>query len=306
MRTLTNDDLLGRLSALVAQERESLADIVEHLMEVDRREIVIDRGYPSLFVYCVKALGYSEAESYLRIRAARAAREFPRLLGDLRTGRLRLDAVARLFPHLTVENSAELLDRAAGASKREVMTIVAQLGAEPAPERDVVLPVSSTPAPAMADVPHVISPPQHRFHFTADQELVDLVERLRQLLRHKYPEGRLESIFTEAARALLGRIDPGRSRPSAAEQQRPRKRKRAVPESVKRQVWERDGGRCAYVSEDGRRCESRDAIEFDHVLPWALGGDSDSMGNIRLLCRAHNQRLARRRFGPRDGKRRRP
>lgn len=300
MRTLTDADLLGRLAVLVAQERESLADVIEHLMEVDRREIVIDRGYPSLFSYCLNALGYSEAESYLRIRAARAAQAFPRLLGDLRSGHLRLEAIARLYPHLTVENNAELLDRAAGASKREVLTLVAQLQTEPAPRRDVVVPVPALPEAGTlaAQSPHVIAPPQHRFHFTADRELVDLVEKLRQLLRHKHPEGRLESIFKEAARALLDSIDPGRRR-SACGRKRQSRRSRAVPESVKRQVWERDGGRCAYVSEDGRRCESRDAIEYDHIVPWSLGGESDSPGNIRLLCRPHNLRLARKRFGPR-------
>lgn len=301
LRSLTGNDLLGRLGILASQERECLADLVEHLMEVDRRELVIDRGYPSLFAYCTNALGYSEAESYLRIRAARTAKEFPRLLEDLRCGRLHLDAIARLSPHLTVENNSALLDRAAGASKREVLTIVAQLATENAPSRDVIMPVPPQSRESRSPTPEILAPPQHRFHFTADKELLELVEKLRGLLRHKFPEGKLESIFKEAARALLLSIDPLRPRKTATT--RPRlKRSRVVPESIKRLVWRRDEGRCAYISEDGRRCDSRDALEYDHIIPWALGGVSDNANNIRLLCRTHNQRLARKRFGPRRQK----
>ncbi|MGH2929415.1 MAG: HNH endonuclease, partial [Solirubrobacteraceae bacterium] len=60
LRALTDEDLLTRLKHLVSQERESTADVVEHLMEVDRRELALDHAYPSLFAYCMKKLGYSE------------------------------------------------------------------------------------------------------------------------------------------------------------------------------------------------------------------------------------------------------
>src|SRR5437870_4327573 len=110
LRPLTDDALLARLEQLVRQERESAADVVEHLAETDRREIVLDRGYTALFEYCVKKLRYSEAAAFLRIRAARAVNDFPRILGDLRSGAIHLDAVARLYPYLTKTNSEELLN----------------------------------------------------------------------------------------------------------------------------------------------------------------------------------------------------
>ncbi|HYQ27068.1 MAG TPA: HNH endonuclease, partial [Polyangiaceae bacterium] len=36
--------------------------------------------------------------------------------------------------------------------------------------------------------------------------------------------------------------------------------------------------------------------ELDHVDPWAEGGES-TIENLRLRCRAHNQRYARLYFG---------
>ncbi len=65
---------------------------------------------------------------------------------------------------------------------------------------------------------------------------------------------------------------------------KPRTSGRAIPAAVKRQVWQRDGGRCSYVDrETGRRCNSRHMIEIDHILPYALGGAADP-ANLRLLC----------------------
>jgi hypothetical protein len=326
LRALTDGALLARLETLVAQERESTADVVEHLMEVERREIAIDLAYPSVFWYCVKKLGYSEAAAFARIRAARAAAAFPDVLTRLRAGSLHLEAIVRLYPYLDQDNSRDLLDRASGASKQEVLTLLAQLQPEPGAQRDVIVPVRSveieTPlpsepsgdqtAPASGDKnpreeAQIIPAPQHRFHFTADAELLEMVGRIRGLLRHKIPDGRLEMIFKEAAKALLARLDRDKNElppravrpPTQAKSENLRQGSRVVPRTVKRAVWTRDGGRCAYEDPHGRRCESRDALEYDHIVAWADGGRSDTPDNIRLLCRAHNQRLGRRRFGPR-------
>jgi hypothetical protein len=65
---------------------------------------------------------------------------------------------------------------------------------------------------------------------------------------------------------------------------------------LRRYVWERDGGRCAFVSADGHRCDSTRRLEIDHVRPVAMGGETKPE-NLRLLCRAHNQYEAERLLG---------
>jgi hypothetical protein len=74
------------------------------------------------------------------------------------------------------------------------------------------------------------------------------------------------------------------------------KRGRHVPAAVAREVYLRDQGQCTFVSNDGRRCAARQFLELDHAVPWALGGET-SARNLRLRCRAHNQRDAAARFG---------
>jgi len=65
---------------------------------------------------------------------------------------------------------------------------------------------------------------------------------------------------------------------------------------VRRAVSERDGNRCRYVDEQGRRCPERKQLEYHHRLPFGLGGDH-SLPNIRLMCRAHNNYLAEHDYG---------
>jgi hypothetical protein len=53
-------------------------------------------------------------------------------------------------------------------------------------------------------------------------------------------------------------------------------------------VWERDGGRCAFVAPSGHRCVARAFLEFHHRHPYALGG-APTVDNIALRCQAHNR-----------------
>jgi 5-methylcytosine-specific restriction endonuclease McrA len=70
---------------------------------------------------------------------------------------------------------------------------------------------------------------------------------------------------------------------------------RRVPNAVKRQVFERDKGQCTFEDAEGHRCSNR-AVEFDHALPHAFGGQT-TFDNLRLRCRAHNLLAAEEFFG---------
>lgn len=56
---------------------------------------------------------------------------------------------------------------------------------------------------------------------------------------------------------------------------------RMIPSAVKREVWERDRGRCVI-------CGADDQIHFDHVIPYSAGGSSITAENVQILCARHN------------------
>jgi hypothetical protein len=91
-------------------------------------------------------------------------------------------------------------------------------------------------------------------------------------------------------------VKPARVRKPVEPKPRPAGEREPVPADVRRAVWERDQGRCTYLSPDGRRCESRWQLELDHVEPVAVGGRS-TFENTRLRCKPHNGLHAEEVFG---------
>ena len=131
LERVPDDALLRRLAELLRQSRRVEADLVAHIGEVDARRLFAREASPSMFAYCTEVLHLSEFEAYLRITAARAARQHPVLLAMLREGSLHLTAVAKLAPHLTRENCETLLGRAAHRTKREVEELIAEVAPRP-------------------------------------------------------------------------------------------------------------------------------------------------------------------------------
>jgi len=156
--------LLRRTSALTRRSRHTEASLLTHLAEIDARHLYLREACSSMYAYCTERLHFSEAEAFVRIAAARAARQHPVILEMLADGRLHLTAVALLAPHLTVANCAAVLGRAAHRSKREVRELVAGLSPRPdAPTLIRRLPRrvgSVTPAAALpgAAKPGVLGP----------------------------------------------------------------------------------------------------------------------------------------------------
>ena len=352
--SLSDEELLERLTTLVARHRRLDAEVVAHIAEVDERQLYLGQACSSMFAYCTELL-LSEAEAYLRIAVARASRRFPGLLSMLGDGRLHLSGIARLAPHLDVDNVEAVTARAAHMSKREIDKLVAELSPRPdVPARMRKLPArvhassssgqlrtdrveprepvqvakeegSQVAAPARVTAPmpqaetrpamlelggcgarsnsasggaklEPIAPARYKVEFTASAELRDKLQRARALLRHKISDSAndLAEVVDEAVSLLLAKLEARKFAKTKA----PRKSvadsdtsasSRTIPAAVKREVFARDGGRCAFVAKSGRRCSCSDPgqLEYHHVQPYAMGGDHKPE-TIELRCAAHN------------------
>ena len=273
-----------------------------------------------MFAYCTELLHLSEAEAYLRITVARAAREHPMLLDMLRDGRLHLSGIAKLVPHLSPENRDAVLARAAHRSKRQIEELVAELAPRPdvpaavralprcspasteAPtlelRPDGVARLAALPVPAVRPtaVVEALAPARYKVQFTASAALVEKLDRLKALMRSSVPDGDLAAIIEDAVSEKLARLEARRfakvEAPRKLASSAPRRsRSRYIPAAVRRAVYARDGGRCRYVDSQGRRCAARDHLEFHHRYPYGYGGDHDP-DNLSLMCRTHNAYLA--------------
>lgn len=233
------------------------------------------------------------------------------ILQGLEDGSLTLTTVRLLAPHLTLENHKSVLESARYKRKQAIEEIVASLNPKPAVPsmvrkqpspaqtelnsgaRDVSpaaepLPVASDPTPSAPAIVAPLAPERFKVQFTISRETRDKLDRVQALARHTIPTGDLTAIFDRGLTLLLKELEQRRCAATASPRQPPEVpgRSRRIPAAVKREVWRRDGGRCAFVGRDGR-CAERSFLEYHHVRPYAAGGLATT-ANIELRCRAHN------------------
>jgi 5-methylcytosine-specific restriction endonuclease McrA len=148
-----------------------------------------------------------------------------------------------------------------------------------------------------------------RMHVTVSRGLLNKLAQARDALSHSHPGASDETILEvgldlilqrHAKRRGVGAKPRGASskKDAAAPQAQPAStvRSRHVPAAVKRAVWERDHGCCAWQLENGGVCGSTRQIEIDHIHGWALGAET-TVEECRLLCRFHQDVSARKLYG---------
>jgi hypothetical protein len=323
---MSDAELLVEVVQLAAVERNATARLIAVLAEVDARRLYLGQGCSSLFIYCTRVLRLSEHAAYGRIEAARASRRFPMLLAMLEGGELTLTAICLLAPCLNDTNQGELLARARNRSKREVEEIVASVRPRPdvpamvrkLPERTAMLPVASatgdvapppvqvtiaaattvaSPPPVPRVVLEPLAPRRYKLQLTIGTETHDKLRRVCDLMRHSIPSGDIAAVLDRALDVLLNHLE--RTKVGAAV--RPRSgvlandSSRHIPAAVRRAVWKRDGGRCAFRGAHGP-CGETGFLQFHHRQPFAAGGKATEE-NIELRCRAHDQHEADLFFG---------
>jgi hypothetical protein len=134
-----------------------------------------------------------------------------------------------------------------------------------------------------------LAPELYKVQFTVSRDTHIKLRRVQDLLRHQLPNGDPAAIFDRALTLMLDELE--RKKLGATSMPRPTKaaaaRSRHVPAAVRRAVWSRDEGRCAFIGAQGR-CRETGLLELHHVVPYATGGET-TVRNIELRCRAHNQ-----------------
>ena len=305
---LRDDALLRQLSEVVTRDRATTAEMLALIAEVDERKLFLPAAYPSMYAYCVQELRLSEDSAYKRIRAARTARRFPDILPAVADGRLNLSAIVLLTPYLTEQSAEALLSAAEHKTRSEIEILIAQRfprtelmslvesGAAPqlapgpvetsrsAEHPAAFIPESGASRPARSTVAPQ-APDRFALHATIDASTHDDLRRAQELLGHQLPSGDVAEVLSRALRLLVVHLEKGKLAATTRPQRKPRPTRSArhVPAHVKRAVRERDGDRCTFVAENGRRCASRTRLEFDHIESVSRGGEA-TVGNLRLRC----------------------
>lgn len=290
VRSLPDSSLLHRLAIRVADRRVLDAELLVLIDEIDQRKLYLEEGWPSMYLYLVRVHRLSEAATYRRITAARAARRFPQMFDHLATGDLTLSAIGVLAPHLGDTDAAKLIERARCCTKRQVEQMV----------------VDRRPLPEVPTRLRPLGNDRLSLELTVSVAFKDKLEEAQSLMRHQNPRGDVATVLERGLDLLIEQLQKQRSTDSPAPRKRKPTRKKSrgkktqnsrhIPADVRREVIARDGAQCTFVSANGQRCPERGFIQLHHVQPHALGGPP-TVENLRVLCGPHNRREAERVFG---------
>ena len=143
LKSLSDSHLMNSAETVLTTLRRVDLALLEHLGEIERRELHLKSGYSSLFKMCTDKFRLSEASAYRRVAATRLLQKFPSVKVQFLSGDVSMCTLAMVagkmgeFANDAARN--ELLAAVAGKSKSNVEEILAQRsGKDATKKRDVI------------------------------------------------------------------------------------------------------------------------------------------------------------------------
>ncbi len=257
LQLLDDKTVLNKISQSVKNEKKHTLEVLEYLAEVNRRRLHLQEGYSSLHDFCIRYLKYSEGEANRRVHASRALWKFEEEIKPaLEKEEITLTGLCLLSKHLTQDNVIPLLAEVKNQSTRTIEKVIESHFTE------------SKKAPKTLLI-------------ELDDELEALLEKAKSQLSEKLPIVILKKALKELTKEK-------RSHKSQV-----KRHTRYVQTHIKRDLKTAAQFRCSYKSASGVRCNQTAHLQIDHIRPYAMGGSSKDLDNLRVLCRAHNLYKAR-------------
>jgi 5-methylcytosine-specific restriction endonuclease McrA len=278
IRQLSDRDLVSGLDDLSRRLRGIGAVIIAHLLVVKERNIHLDMAYSSLIEYGVERLGCSRDVAYKWAAAVKVAEAHPEVLTWLADGDITTSALAALARY---RDDADLVVRSRGMSRRQIQMMCAAKHPDENWNRFQF---------RVRSVAEGLS----KIEMTVPDTLLEQLEEALDLDSHLDPGRDRVGLLSRALETYIDRRK--RERQKTTDRPRPPREEetKVVPARAIREAYETSGGRCTYVSPEGRRCTARAFLELDHIIARACGGAND---HVRILCRDHNQSEADKQLG---------
>lgn len=317
---LTNEELEIRLKDFVVKERFLLHIILDHIKEVVRRKLYLDKPYSTLREYLVKELGYSGTAAARREDAVRLLFEIPELGHRIQNGSINLTQVGELSKAIkqkeklnySITNN-KISSRLSAAEKFRILSNIAGKSAKETQEiisREWNLPILKSDAERTQGDGSV------RVEITLTKEQYGKLSACRDssahVLRQQNKDITWGNIFENLADQYLkkSKLDSEKKKVQAdshtvvkvnqtPSRKIPKISNKVGPKSFSQkqrlQILERDL-KCQYKDPlTGRLCGSTFALQIDHKIPqWTQNfnpqeGELHNADNLQVLCANHNQ-----------------
>ena len=254
---LTDKQLDFKAKVISQSIHKKSLELIEFLIEIDRRKSYAVHSYSSLFYYIVKFLGFSEAQAavYNNIVKSKVKLTSP-VKQMISNGELSLGTLGHACSHIkknpenftTPQKKESFLKQFKGKSRNE--TKLELNIASPTQKQQVTIKLKSKTVATLTKIKKKLGTP-----LMTDDEVI-------AYLANKELTGK-KTINTN----------------------------KVITPRTKNILLRQAEHRCQYTSPDGVRCQATSNLEVEHIHPRAKGGKHNPE-NLKILCRAHNQRRA--------------
>ena len=261
----------------------------------------------------LQRLGLSKDQYYTRAMAARVMGRFPEYKESYRNGEVGLSALAMVAPKITDANQAVILEHIRGKTKRQTRCFLSKVDCHGFVNNregtaEITLTLKESDLEKLEEARAVLSsggkvPTNGEVFLRAIEDLLDRRDPVRRAQRAKVRSEK-KQVLGSSDRSAAGAGSTHKKPSDRNEQQRSvsppvpdrseslqRIARPPIPRQTQHNIWLRDGRRCTHRYPDGDRCEETMMLELDHISPWSRCR-THVEGNLRVVCRRHNQRNA--------------
>ena len=308
----THQIIHHKLVQAVKSLRKNEAEILDLIAQADQtKDFLMLVQYPSLFSYCVKEIGLTEAETCNFLALYKKSKEIPALTEAIQSGEVSVSKLRHVCPVITIENQNHWIEKAKTETNKNLIDEVAKTSPY-TKRKTIVKPAGEGMKRLALDIT-----PELMEHLLRLQEVLkasDLAqvievavletlerkdpvkkadraeERAKKKEASKKVEVETESVNLEESPATQsGHKDTKNS--SVARQTR-----KALPKHLVHAIHRRDRGQCCYYGFRNSRCDSKYRVEIHHIEPISRGG-KDEYENLVTLCYDHHKLIHETFFG---------
>jgi hypothetical protein len=293
---LTNDELENSMGFHVLNERRTLHIILEHINEVYRRDLHLERGFGSMKEYLVKKWGYSERDAYRRMDGANLLKDVPALVSEIKNGTINADKIGELA-RAVKEKEHSTGKKVSVFQKNELVALISgKTGAES--QRDLAKALDIQVK--KHEVKRVQQDDSVWLGFPVSKKLYDNFNRCKEHASHKIQQDgkshSIESVFEIFTKLYMleNNLSEETDSPEVLNVElkdlkvESTKVNKTLTPKTRQAILKRDKC-CQYKDpKTGRKCESKFFEQIDHkTSQWA--GGNHAPDNLQVLCANHNR-----------------
>ncbi len=305
----THQIIHQKLVQAVKNLRKNEAEILDLIAQADQtKDFLMLVQYPSLFSYCVKEIGLTEAEAWNFLALYKRSKEIPALTEAIQSGEVSVSKLRHICPVITTENQNHWIEKAKTETNKNLIDEVAKTSPY-TKRKTVVKPAGEGMKRLSIDVsPEFMQKLLRLQEVLKDNDITRVLEwaiddtlekrdpvkkadRAEERAKKKEASKKVEAeTATDAESVNKPEQEDSKSLPVA------RQARKALPKNLVHAIHRRDRGQCCYYGMRNSRCDSKYRVEIHHIEPISRGG-KDEYENLVTLCHDHHKLIHETFFG---------